>query len=69
MSSFQVTIRAAKGHLLLGGVKVHVSSRFATLAQANDWFHQAIDANRAAGRRWASASVDEIQKPAEVSYA
>jgi len=47
--SFRGSVTAGKG-LLLGGVKVVMSSRFETIQQARDWIEVTVKANQQAGR-------------------
>lgn len=57
LGSFIGTLKAGKG-TLLGGVKVHRSSRFKTRASAQSWLKQAVKGNRDAGRDVASSGVE-----------
>lgn len=61
--SFYGVIAAGKG-VLLGGVKVHTSSRFSTFENALKWMTVSVEANLEAGRDILQAEVaPSILKP------
>jgi len=64
--SFFAYVCACKESLLLGGVKEHVSSRFADESQASDWLRTVITANCQAHRSVAYWGVSQSQQEPEI---
>ena len=68
--SFRAYVTACRGNLLLGGVKHHESSRFATSQQASDWIITILEGNSEAGRAvaaWGTETLDLAPEVAEES--
>jgi hypothetical protein len=65
--SWYAVAEAARGNLLLGGVKRHESVRFSTQSMAALWLSIVIEENAKLGREIASALIIESQLDHEVS--
>jgi hypothetical protein len=56
----------AKSGTLLGGVRVHDSSRFSSKEDAQAWLDQAVRANKEAGRDVGHAGIVSSNRPPEI---
>lgn len=66
MKSYYAVLIAKSGHLLIGGVKKHVSGRFATSEMAHKWLDQAIETNVKSGREVGQNYVRESRNKPEI---
>jgi hypothetical protein len=64
--SYYGVIEAADRCMLLGGVKVHRSSRFKTRKSAKTWMENSVQVNKDAGRYVGAWTVVESDQPPEI---
>jgi hypothetical protein len=64
--SFTGYVTAAKGSVLLGGVKHHESSRFETMQQASDWVAAIVRGNCEAHRAISAWGVNHNPNDPEI---
>ena len=61
MKAYRALIRAAKGGLLLGGVRVHHSTPFEVKTHAEDFADVIVQENRKAGREVSGVEILEVR--------